>query len=141
MHHLATGRLASGRTGFGWDESGAVGVQQVDSWGGRKWPLPSPIFVLQATENSGFCAGLSAGGFRLGSPGKRPATIGLARSAPEYGSGWEGPMSGARVPTLSARCLGPVILGAALKQFTLLELVWQSARVSFPASDRRHRIA
>ncbi|MEY3307947.1 MAG: hypothetical protein RLZZ413_1985 [Pseudomonadota bacterium] len=50
-------------------------------------------------------------------------------------------MSVARAATLSARCLGPVILGAALKQFTLRELVWQSARVSFPASDRRRRVA
>lgn len=140
MHHLATGRLASGRTGFGWDESGAVGVQQVG--GGGKWPHHGPTFGLQSINKNGFfCEWFPAGGFRLGSPVKRPATIGPARSAPVYGSGWEGPMSGARVPTLSARCLGPVILGAALKQFTLRELVWQSARVSFPASDRRHRVA
>lgn len=50
-------------------------------------------------------------------------------------------MSGARVATLSAQCLGPVILGAALKHFTFQELVWQPARVSSPLSDRGHRVA
>jgi hypothetical protein len=50
VHHLATGRLASGRTGFGWDESGAVGVQQVESRGGGKWCHHGPTLILQGRE-------------------------------------------------------------------------------------------
>ncbi|MEY3307948.1 MAG: hypothetical protein RLZZ413_1986 [Pseudomonadota bacterium] len=82
MHHLATGRLASGRTGFGWDESGAVGVQQVESRGGGKWCHHGPTLILQGREKKVFCAGPPAGGFRLGSPVKRPATFEPARWAP-----------------------------------------------------------